>query len=190
MLKVTLKIAASSFLLTLCLCRTIWINTSKDNDLSSANSVGQLQITTMDVTGWRQTAGPTGFCIYSASNFNLDVDGGDRPYINNGGLIEIADQRLEGASTKQVMAWCMDFGDETMSRNMFKYQYNASTTRQDIPYYSDSIAVAANISGGQGSVYAYFKKFYIELQFTGLQDQTEVLQTASLFLDIYSSKIE
>jgi len=189
MTKINHTIIACSFLLTLCLCRTIWINTSKDNDLSTANSVGQLQISSMDVTGWKQTAGPTGFCIFSASNFNLDVDGGVQLYIQNG-LIEVADQRVEGASGKQLTSYCMDFGNEIAARKMFDIQKLSCSTLLNIPYYSDTVGIAGNVSGGKGYIYAHFKKFYIELLFIGLQDQTEVLQTASLFLDIYSSKIE
>jgi|GEM_PF-2162442 len=187
--EVNYKLSLCVLVSSLCLCKMIWINTSKDNDQSLANNVGQLQITTTDVTGWKQIAGPTGFSTFSASNFNQDVDGGDVPYTKNG-MIEVTDQRLEGSSGKQLKSYCMDFGDENKARTMFDDQITLITTRLHIPYYNDTVAIAGGGVGGTYVVYAHFKKYYIEMQITGMQDQSEMLQTAFLFLDLYASKIE
>ena len=189
MLKVNYKLLLCAFLSSMCLCKIVWINTSKDNDQSLANNVGQLQITPTDVTGWKQIAGPTGFATFSASNFNQDVDGGDDQYKKHH-MIEVTDQRLEGASGKQLKSFCFDFGDKTNALDMFDEQAQLITTKLHIPYYNDSVALAGGGIGGIYTVYAYFKKFYIEMQLTGMQDQSEMLQTAFLFLDLYASKIE
>ncbi|MGB7568168.1 MAG: hypothetical protein WBM07_09925 [Chitinivibrionales bacterium] len=188
MLKVTGKFLLCSFLLSFCLCKTIWINTSKDNDLSGANSVAQLQIMPADVSGWQQSGGASGWTILSASNLHTILDGGDMPYLQNH-LIEAGIQYLQGPSGKSLQVYCMDFGTETNSRQMVEDQKIQITTLLIIPNYPDSVAIASATLGGVNA-YAYFNKFYIELQLTGFQDQGEALRTASLFMDLYSSKIE
>jgi len=174
------------FLLSFCTCKTIWINTSKDNDSSGANSVSQLEIMPTDVTGWQQVAPP--WSIISASNLHTVMDGGDILYIQNH-VIEAGIQYLQGPNSKQIQTYCMDFGNQINSHQMFLDQKQTAPVILNIPNYPDTVAIAASALGGV-TVYAYFSKFYLELSLTGFQDQAEALQTASLFLDIYTSKIE
>jgi hypothetical protein len=188
MFKVFCKIFLCALLLSFCVCKTIWINTSKDNDLSGANSVAQLQIMPTDVTGWQQTNGASGWVIVSASNLHNYIDGGDMLYITNN-LIEAGIQTLQGPSGKLLTVYCMDFGTVKWSQKTVSDQRNTIAIPLDIPNFPDSSAIAAANLGGV-TAYAYFNKFYFELALTGFQDQAEALRMASLFLDLYSSKIQ
>jgi len=187
MFKVICKILLCALLLSFCVCKTNWINTSKDNDQSGANSVSQLQIMPSDVTGWQQMNGASGWLIVSGSNLYTVIDGGDMPYTKNH-LIEAGIQSLQGGQ-KLLTVYCMDFGIVANSKQMVEDQRNVYSPQLPIPNFSDSIAFAFPTLGGV-TAFAYLGKFYIELQLTGFQDQLESLRTASLFLDLYSSKIE
>jgi hypothetical protein len=187
MLKVFCKIFLCAVLLSFCVCKTNWINTSKDNDQSGANSVAQLQIMPSDVTGWQQTNGASGWETYSASNLHNLIDGGDMQYTSRG-LIEMGQQTL-GSGQKILIVYCMDFGNAANSKLMYGDKYNANSPLLAIPNFPDSVAIATPTLGGV-TAFAIFGKFYLELAFQGFQDQAEALRTTSLFIDLYSSKIE
>ena len=187
MLKAIRIILLGVLLLFLCLCKAVWINTSKDNDSSVATSVGQLMLTTADVTGWQQAGQP--FAIFSAATLNQALDGGDIPYIQNGGLIAVGIQEMTGSGGKQVELFCIDYGAEATAFSYFQTWTVQLTVPKKIPNYNDSLAVFESTGGGTAKVYAHFKKFYIEFRLSGFQDESDALETASLFLDIYASRI-
>src|SRR5271157_771243 len=95
MIKEICKILLCAFLLSFCTCKTIWINTSKDNDSIGATNVGQLQITSMDLGSWQQA----GFNEYSSVGLWGPIDGAAQTYISQG-VIEAAIQDLNGPSGK------------------------------------------------------------------------------------------
>ena len=84
----------------------------------------------------------------------------------------------------------MDFGNENKAQKMFTIKQESCSSKLKIPSYNDTVASACSGMVGNYTVYSFIKKFYIELQISGMQDQSEALQTASLFLDLYASKIE
>jgi hypothetical protein len=182
-----INILLCAFFLSFCVCKTIWINTSKENDSIGATTVDQLQITSADVGGWQLSD----YNIYSATGLRGPLDGGADQYISSG-LIEAAIQNLTGSSGKILQAYCMDFGNEENSITMdLVMKHNISGSPLPIPYFPDTVAQAQGASAaGVIAVYAHFKKFFIQLAITGCQNQIEALQTASLFLLIYQSKIE
>lgn len=189
MVNANYKLAMFVLALSICGCKTIWINTSAMNDLSGASNVVQLQISPTDVTGWQQVAGSDGFNVYSAQGLYKPLDGGADPF-NQKGVIEGIIQKLDGPTPTKLEAIVLDFGSEPKAITMFQFRVQTINPPQlIIPNFSDSMAFASSTLDGV-TVYAYIKKFYFEVALSGFQDQSEALQTASLFVDLYSSKIE
>jgi hypothetical protein len=189
MLKAIRIILLGVLLLFLCLCKAVWINTSKDNDSSVATSVGQLKIQPTDISGWQDDNASPPYAIFTSATLREAIDGGDGDFINHGGLIAGGIQSMMGANGKRIRSFSMDYGDQETALWYFQNLTSSITVRIHIPNYSDSIAVFDAGGGGTYTVFAYFKKFFFKLQLTSFQDESDALETAALFLDIYSSKI-
>jgi hypothetical protein len=191
MIRALCKILLYTLPLTVCVCNTVWINTSKENDSVGATTVRQLQITPTDVSGWKQSD----FNTYSGAALRGPLDGGADMYMaggpGGGQMIEASIQDLTGPSSKVVQVYCMDYGNEVSSIAMQNVmEENISGSPLNIPYFSDTLAEGSpSSSAGAITVYSHFKKFFIQLSIFGCQNQIEALQTASLFLQIYQSKI-
>ena len=136
MLKAIRNILWCMFLLSLCLCKAVWINTSKDNDSSVATSVDQLMLTSANATGWQPTGSP--YAIYTAATLNQYLDGGDVPYIQNGGLINAGIQSMASGS-KMVEFFCMDYGDQATAYSYFQTWVSTLTVTKKIPNYIATI---------------------------------------------------
>jgi hypothetical protein len=193
MIKAICNILLCSLCVFFCVCKTVWINTSKENDSVGATSVGQLQITPTDVSGWTQSD----FNTYPGATLRGPLDGGADLYMAGGGgpgegqMIDAAIQDMTGPSGKSLTAYCMDYGNEISAIGMQQVLVNSFSNLVNIPYFSDTLAVGVPAtSPGAITIYAHFNKFFIQLAITGCQNQTEALQTASLFLQIYQSKID
>jgi hypothetical protein len=107
-------------------------------------------------------------------------------------MIDAAIQELNGPLGKSVRVFGMDYGNEISSIAMQKsMELMGGTSLVNIPYFSDTLAEGSFSSGIGGiNVWAHFNKFYIEISVSNCQNQNEAIQIASLFLQIYQSKID
>jgi hypothetical protein len=174
--------------LVLCLCN---VATNKNTSSTTATNVSQLKITNGAISGWQIVTLSDSFGVFSAADFYIDIDGGDKPYTDRG-LIEVADEHMAGPNGAGLgpKAFFMDFGTDAAATAMFQYQASQSiyTPHVAITGYDNSVAFGYAGVGGI-TVFAHFKKFYIELPFVGYTSQNQPISDANLFLGFLKAKI-
>ena len=176
-----------------CSCNLIFIeNVASDK----AVSVGQLKVSNTEISNWKLSSSADSFTLWTAANFEQDIDGGYEIYTDRG-MIECGDIHMLGPAGSDGVqneiaahSFIMDFGNDSNAVDIYNYQKTRySADAFDIPRYPNTIAFARSILGGI-TVYAHFKKFYLELNFTGFSDQNHATTTAIQFLGLLKSKIE
>jgi hypothetical protein len=176
-------------------CNLVFIQDEDSGGQQKATNVRMLKFTNTDISNWKMAPSADSFTLWTAANFYDDVDGGIEVYTDKG-LIEVADIHLVGPTGSDgvqneiaVHSFIMDFGTESNAQDEFNYQKTKySADAFDIPKYSSKIAFARAVFGGI-TVYAYFRKFYFELQFIGFDNQNHAVSTALLFLGLFQMKI-
>jgi hypothetical protein len=187
MKKATLARVACSALLVLAACNKPGVNSN--NHPPGATSVSGLEILPSDSTGWAQDTNADTFTVNGEENFHGVLDGGDAEYISRG-LVEVSVQNLAGPDSQTMKAFCMDFGTAAKAYAMFEYKKLSVATPLTIPPFATNAAAGNPLPFLKGiAVYSCFGKFYIELQMVQFKDQALAVSAASLFLTLYSSKI-
>lgn len=158
----------------------------------SKSNIRQLEIANNEIPDWSVVKSADSFNVYTAANLHEVLDGGDLLYVQ-GGVVEIGIEDLEKAvnDTDYVYAYFMDFGTDINAAAMVQTEvsnFSGGDNPIVITGYDNNVALARGNLGGI-TVYAHFKKFYIELSFTGYQDQSQAISDAKLFLDLIKSKI-
>jgi hypothetical protein len=185
--KATFARAAFSALLVLAACNKPGVN-SNDHP-PGATSVSGLEILPSDSTGWVQDTNADTFTVSGEANFHGVLDGGDVEYISRG-LVEVSVQNLAGPDSQTMKAFCMDFGTAAKAYAMFEYKKSSVASPLTIPPFATNTAAGNPVPLLQGiTVYSCFGKFYLELQMVGFKDQALAVSAASLFLTLYSLKI-
>jgi hypothetical protein len=154
----------------------------------SASSVADLKIFNTDVWGWTQTSDVDSFVIYPANDpEHWGIDGGDVEY-NNNGVIKAMFQHFSGPNGRDLSLRVMDFGT---AENAIKMCDQKKSNQSDIVTIGsyDLFTVFATSSIGGVNVYAHFKKFHIELFFSGYDVERQAKQDAELFLGLFQANI-
>ena len=161
-----------------------------------ATNVGQLKITSTEISNWAMASSADSFTLWTKANFNLDIDGGYEKYTDRG-MIETGDFHMLGPTgpdgEQNIIAthsYIMDCGNDSNAIELYRYwQIDNSADAFKIPRYKTTTAFAIAVQGGI-TVYAHFKKFYFELKFSGFSDLTQAAATAVQFLGLFRAKIE
>jgi hypothetical protein len=152
----------------------------------SSRTVSAFRIVNGDISGWTEAAS-SGYVAFTASTMNALVDG-DAPKFTSEGMLEGFRQNLDGADSKTLEAFVMDFGTDSAALNMFIIKKNETSGYSAIPGYSDSVAIA-DLSGlGACVTWAYFGRYFFKLTLGNYSDNTSKLNDAALFLDYYKNK--
>jgi hypothetical protein len=183
---------------------------------SPGENVQQLEIANNEITGWGIDTTGLGagylsqnpFAV-SAANLHNVIDGGDMQYLSEGVIEAVFEYLQKYNSQKQATIFFMDFGTNARAAAMVQDWASHITadpiiiakppsyTGEDgwdtiparIPGYDSTVAAVESTLGGI-TVFAHFSKFYIELSFTGYQDQSQAISDAKLFLDNIKSKVQ
>ena len=115
-------------LLILCTCNLIFIeNVATDK----AVSVTQLKVSNTEISNWKLASGADSFTLWTASNFEKDIDGGYEIYTDRG-MIETGDIHLLGPTGSDGVqnelsthSFIMDFGNDSNAADI----YNSQKTR-------------------------------------------------------------
>jgi hypothetical protein len=189
----TLLSCVAFIALICCGCKFLFVeNIASDK----ATNVTQCKITGSEISNWALASSADSFTLWTAANFNDDIDGGYEKYTDRG-MTECADFHMIGPVGPDgeqnyiaTHSYIMDCGNDTNAYELYKYwqNYNSADAFK-VTRYTTTTAFAIPIQGGI-VVYAHFKKFYFELKFMGYSDQTLAASTAVQFLGLFRAKIE
>lgn len=174
--------------LAMCFC-----NLSSNNNTAgpAATDVSDLKVPGGAVSGWLLNADADSFSVWTAADLDSDIDGGALEYTDRG-VIKAADEHLIGPNGAVLgpHALFLDFGTEANAGAMHRYEVskNSAYTRIAITGYDSTVAFGVANLGGI-TVYAYFKKFYFVLPFTGYSMKSQAVSDANLFLGFFKSRI-
>jgi hypothetical protein len=175
-------------------CNLVLVEDEGGGAQQKATNVRMLKFTNTDISNWKMAPSADSFTLWTAANFYDDVDGGIEVYTDRG-LIELADIHLigpagsEGLNEIPVHSFIMDFGTEANALEEYNFQKTRySADAFDIPKYGNKVAFAKPILGGI-TVYAHFRKFYLEISFIGFDNQNLSVSTATQFLGLFQMKI-
>jgi hypothetical protein len=176
-------LVTTAFFLAVCFC----------NSTGPAKTVTLEMLKTQDneISGWTTVQ----YGIYNSSNFQDIIDGGAFDYYAINGFTEALYQTM-GASGGTgggytLEARVIDFSTDSNAVLMFQDRKTLlSANVIDIPEYNNSVAFGLNSIPGGTKVFAHFKKFYIELAFSGFADLSTANQKAVQFLKLYENKIK
>jgi hypothetical protein len=179
--------------LLFCTCNFMFVeNIASDK----ATNVSQLKIASTEISNWAMASSADSFTLWTAANFEQDIDGGYDVYTNRG-MIEVADFHMIGPidpageqNTIATRSYIMDCGNDSNAIELYKYwQIYNSADAFKIPRYKTTTAFAIAVQGGI-TVYAHFKKFYFELKLFGFSSQPQAAATAVQFLGLFRAKVE
>ncbi len=180
------------FLIMFVTCKVVFIN---DDSGQKNITVSMLKVINGDISNWKMAQAPDSFTLWTAANFYDDINGGLEVYTDRG-PIEIADMHLVGPigsdgvqNVLEKRSFIMDYGTEANAIEEFNFMKSQNSADAfSFDEYGKNTAFAVPILGGI-IAYAHFKKFYIELKFTGFSDQPNAVRTAIQFLSFFESKI-
>ncbi len=145
---------------------------------------------TTQMPGWTQDTNPataaTALLTGSATTLVNVIDGGNKPYLDNGCLLYMY-QNLVGPDPQLCRLVAMDFGTAANATSMFTYEQQLRNATTPIPGFDASTAIGYSVLSGI-TAYAHFKASYFEVQLTGYADDTSAAQVAAQFLTVMQTK--
>ena len=148
-----------------------------------------LKIINSDISGWQlNDTALNNYGIYIGL-YNI-LGNGDSAYINQPGYDAAMIEKMRGPSGALLTAFAIDYTNATDADSAFIYWKTQRSPNIDtVSGYPDTVAIAYNYSSSGIYVYAHFKQFYIELQFSGYSDLSIAKQDAITFLQLFEAKI-
>lgn len=152
---------------------------------SGGTTVKDLGLVEGDVQGWTASAG--GFQEFTKSNSCDVVNGGCEVWKNNGMLDGIKQGLSQGGKVTSIIA--LDMVTKAQAEKMYIDALAVVSNKMTSTVFSETVATIDEGSTGC-TAYAFFDKYYFELNFTNYDDHTAAQQTAESFLELFQEKVQ
>jgi hypothetical protein len=154
---------------------------------TKALTVSMLKLQDNEVSSWTTDS----YGVYTLSQIS------DYGYTDRPGLVEFGMQKMTGPDVQSLQqkleARVIDYTTDANAEAEFSYMKNTTSWSSNPEYltgsYTNDVAIGRSGITNGISVCAHFKKFYVELRFTGFADYTTAKSTAISFLQLFEAKI-
>jgi hypothetical protein len=155
---------------------------------SKATTVTMLKINSGDISGWTISSYNI---YYSAQSWgSTSVDGDAYNFQQTVSYSEVMDEHMAGSSGKTITIWILNYTTPENASTQYNVdKTNWSANLDQLSAYSDTVAVGNNSHTDGVYAIAHFKKFYIQIRFSGYTDYALSKQDAVSFLGFLEAKI-